>query len=284
MHGFLAHELLYVWEVGQHQHPLDQALTILAVAFPEASWEELLNLSIGQRDTYLLAVRERTFGSQLVSFAECTVCQERLEFTLDVADISGASALSPTFLSSTVESGRKAPARGLPPASQSWTRRTPGKGRSATAQPSLSLHELVIGGYEVHFRIPNSLDLAQIVRGQDAVAACNLMIQQCVVRSTQDGVEVAAIELPERVITALEERMAQCDPQADVQLNLCCPSCGSHWSVMFDIVPFFWTEICAQAKLLLREVGTLASAYGWREDDILSMSTARRQFYLEMVT
>ncbi len=53
---------------------------------------------------------------------------------------------------------------------------------------------------------------------------------------------------------------------------------------MFDVVSFFWSEICVQAKRLLREVHTLARAYGWREADILNMSTARRQFYLEMVT
>lgn len=250
MHGLSAHELLYIWEVGWPQHPVDRALTILAVAFPEASREELVNLSIGQRDTCLLAVRERTFGSQLVSFAECTVCQERLEFTLDVADISDTSGMGATCDSFTVDQE----------------------------------HELTTGGYELHFRVPNSLDLAQIVRGRDAGSARNLLIQQCVVRSTQGGVEVAAIDLPETVITVLEEHMAQCDPQADVRLSLCCPACGSCWSVMFDIVTFFWTEICAQAKRLLREVHTLASAYGWCEDDILSMSTARRQFYLEMVT
>jgi len=51
----------------------------------------------------------------------------------------------------------------------------------------------------------------------------------------------------------------------------------------FDIASFFWAEICVQAKRLLREVHTLARAYGWREMDILSMSPARRQFYLEMV-
>jgi len=54
--------------------------------------------------------------------------------------------------------------------------------------------------------------------------------------------------------------------------------------VMFDIVSFFWSEICVQAKRLLREVHILARAYGWREADILSMSAARRQLYLEMVT
>jgi hypothetical protein len=35
-------------------------------------------------------------------------------------------------------------------------------------------------------------------------------------------------------------------------------------------------------RRLLREVHTLALAYGWREADILNMSARRRRFYLEM--
>jgi hypothetical protein len=53
---------------------------------------------------------------------------------------------------------------------------------------------------------------------------------------------------------------------------------------MFDIGAFLWEEIAAQARRLLREVHTLARAYGWREADILVMSAARRQAYLEMVS
>ena len=87
--------------------------------------------------------------------------------------------------------------------------------------------------------------------------------------------------LPETVITVLAKYMVECDPQAEVQLDLSCPACGYCWKMMFDIVSFFWSEICAQARRLLREVHTLARAYGWREADILSLSTARRHFYLE---
>src|SRR6266702_2021882 len=90
MRGLLAQELLYIWERGLQQHPVDRALTILAMALPEMPRDELLALSVGQRDTHLLAVREATFGSQLAGFAECPACQERLEFVFDVADIRAA--------------------------------------------------------------------------------------------------------------------------------------------------------------------------------------------------
>ena len=78
--------------------------------------------------------------------------------------------------------------------------------------------------------------------------------------------------------------MAEADPQADIQLALSCPACGHQWLSTFDIVSFFWSEINAWAYRILREVHILASAYGWREADILAMSPYRRQLYLEMVS
>jgi hypothetical protein len=49
------------------------------------------------------------------------------------------------------------------------------------------------------------------------------------------------------------------------------------------VVAYFWSEINAWAYRLLGEVHSLASAYGWREEDILAMSPWRRHVYLEMV-
>ena len=79
------------------------------------------------------------------------------------------------------------------------------------------------------------------------------------------------------------DQMALADPQADVQLNLSCPACNHHWQSVFDIVSFFWSEIHAWAQRTLREIHALASAYGWREADILALSPRRRQLYLEMI-
>ena len=77
--------------------------------------------------------------------------------------------------------------------------------------------------------------------------------------------------------------MADADPQADVRLALDCPACGHKFLAAFDVVAYFWSEINAWAYRLLGEVHTLASAYGWREDDILALSPWRRHVYLEMV-
>ncbi len=97
MQALSAQQILHIWDVGQRQHPLDRALTLLSIAMPDCSIEMLANLSIGQRDGYLLRLRELTLGSQLDSFTECPNCSEPLEFVLQVGDLlqdapsSGAS-------------------------------------------------------------------------------------------------------------------------------------------------------------------------------------------------
>jgi hypothetical protein len=268
MHSLSAQELLLIWEVGLRQHPVDRALTILALALPKVLRAELLALSVGQRDAHLLAVRERTFGAQLAGFAECSACQERLEFVLDVVDIRAMPQIED----------------GTGGAMKDGTEIEDGTRGAINRAPTQGIYEVAIEGYDLRFRLPNSLDLAQVVRCGDVTVARNLLVQRCVLQASRDDGAVAVAALPETVLTTLAESMDQYDPQAEVQLKLSCPTCGQHWPVLFDIVSFFWTEICVQAKRLLREVHTLARAYGWREADILSMSAARRQLYLEMVT
>jgi len=65
--------------------------------------------------------------------------------------------------------------------------------------------------------------------------------------------------------------------------HLTCPSCGYAWPAPFDIASFFWTEVDAWARVLLREIHVLASAYHWCEEDILRLSPWRRRSYLEQI-
>lgn len=142
---------------------------------------------------------------------------------------------------------------------------------------------LNINGYEIGFRPPNSLDIDSISNQVDIASARRLLLERCVTQTSHNAHEVSFDDLPGEVLDAVVEGVAQADPQADVRLALACPVCGHEWETVFDIVSFFWSEISAWAKRILREVHALASAYGWREADILSMSPWRRQFYLEML-
>lgn len=87
MRTLSATELLDVWERGELQHPLDRALTLLAVTCPEKKGAELMHLSIGQRDALLLTLRQLTFGPQMEAYAECPACGAQLEFTINIEEL-----------------------------------------------------------------------------------------------------------------------------------------------------------------------------------------------------
>ncbi|MCL4705850.1 gp26 family baseplate hub assembly chaperone [bacterium] len=156
--------------------------------------------------------------------------------------------------------------------------------RAASADEPAQALALNVEGYEIQFRLPDSLDLVAISNLPDLAASRQQMLERCLLSVQQNGEARSVAQLPDRVIDATTQEMAQADPQADVQLALACPACGNQWHAAFDILSFFWNELHAWALRLLREVHLLASAYGWREADILSLSPWRRQFYLEMVS
>ncbi len=142
---------------------------------------------------------------------------------------------------------------------------------------------LDVASHRVEFRLPTSKDLAAMVGYESVSAGRQLLMDRCVLSATSDGSSVSTVTLPEQVIRELSEKILACDPQADMVLDLDCPSCALAWQSSLDIVYFLWEEISARARSLLFEIHTLASAYGWSEQAILSLSPIRRHYYLEMV-
>ena len=139
---------------------------------------------------------------------------------------------------------------------------------------------LTFDDYKVIFRLPTSRDLlAAVAEGSSASG----LLQRCVLSVRKGDEQVAPERLPTEVAIEVTKCMARTDPLADIQLDLICPACQHRWQAIFDTVSFVWTELEVWAWRMLSDVHTLASAYGWGEQDILSLSPARRQFYLEMV-
>jgi hypothetical protein len=145
---------------------------------------------------------------------------------------------------------------------------------------SRDLRTLEIDGYKLCCRTPNSLDLIAIAGLRDPVFARQQLLKRCLSEISHEGILVTTEQLPPEILSAVVEHMAEADPQADVQIALTCSDCKHHWQASFDIGSFFCREIHAWAQRTLREVHLLASAYGWREIDILMISPLRRQFYL----
>lgn len=243
MRPLTTNELIRCWEIGQSQHPLDRALTLLSSACPEQEMATLAAMSIGQRDAYLLTLREITFGEQMNAWAECPECSEKLEFSLKTSQMRLVEL----------------------------------------REVQTEEYTINVGEWELQFRLPNSCDLARIVGSQDYEKAARQLRERCLLGASRSGEERRYDDLPEEVIEKMVESIAAADPQIEILLDLDCPACGHKWQVMLDIVWFIWKEISAKAQRILQEVHVLARFYGWREADILSMSTLRRQYYLSLV-
>jgi hypothetical protein len=121
------------------------------------------------------------------------------------------------------------------------------------------------------------------VRERSAARARMLLLERCVLAIDRGGAAVPVQSAPPALLDAVVTHMGQSDPQGDLQLTFNCPSCADQREIAFDVASFFWTEIEAWASRTFRDVHALASAYGWREADILAMSPWRREQYLDLV-
>jgi hypothetical protein len=241
--GLSPDALLRVWESGARQHPLDRALTILAAATPGAPWESLATETIGRRDAGLLQIHAATFGPRLPAVADCPACGATVEFVVDVAGLQATLA---------------------------------------DARGEQEEHQLRCESITLVFRLPTSHTLAAALAGGNLEEARARLIDQCVVRAEQDGVALPSSALPDAVLGRLAERMSELDPGLEIAFDIPCAGCNHQWRALLDIGAYLWQEICAQARRLLRETATLARVYGWCEADILALSPARRQAYLEL--
>ena len=219
-------------------------MILLQAALPQGDKRQLVSLSLGQRDSYLLALREQTFGRNLDGRIDCPLCSEQLEFALDANDLMTAENPNPD-----------------------------------TARFTITVQE-----YQLTFRLPTSLDIAAVSGHRDVASASNTLLHRCVLDARVGDAPIRLADVPDHVRETLIERMADEDPQADMQFEFECPQCGHTWDGVFDIASFMWTELSALAQRLVQEVHTLATAYGWHEREILSMGAGRRRLYLEMAT
>ena len=256
--------LLAVWEEGVSLSPVRRALQLLATVWPEFSPDEWAHASIGVRDERLLALREELFGSQLEAATACPKCGEHIEtsFSLDNIRVPSAPwASDAQHGHETPEEARELPRLGDPTF-------PPAKVRVQAC------------GYQVECRVPTSADLLEVTKGVDGRER---LLERCVQVARNGNGTLAARELPEEVIQAITEEMVKADPQADVQIELACPACRHCWLMVFDILSYLWNEIDDWAQRVLREVHSLATAYGWTEPEILGMSARRRRSYLDII-
>jgi hypothetical protein len=145
--------------------------------------------------------------------------------------------------------------------------------RSPIREPGTRLATEVPGAV-VSFRLPTTEDL-RAVHGLDPDEARWLLLDRCL------GPE-APVVTSEEAALAVEAAMERACPGGAVEVAVTCPECDATTAAALDVVVLLWAEIEARAMALLRDVHTLARAYGWTEPEVLALSPQRRAAYLEM--
>ena len=80
-------ELLKAWELAYDKPPFLRTLVLLEAANRGISFDSLLSMPIGQRDSQLLSLRKGLFGSKMETVADCDSCGETLEFGFTTDDV-----------------------------------------------------------------------------------------------------------------------------------------------------------------------------------------------------
>lgn len=239
-----AADLLDAWDVGARASSAQRALLLLQTVRPE-SLEELSVMPLGWVAAQLLTLRGSLLGPTLVCLVSCRQCDTAIESQVEIAQL--------TALAVEDRPGSK-------------------------ASPAL---QFLQDGHLIEFRLPTSADLLKL-QG-DPREAGRALAQSLVVHASHEGVAVLAADLPIAVSASLERSVLQHDPLAQIELGLACPTCQFAWSEPLHVTEFVWAELSAFAQGLLHDVARLASAFGWREADILGMSPTRRRFYLDLL-
>jgi hypothetical protein len=249
MHALNGAGLLNLWETGRPMHPLDRALLAVEATSTDSA-TTVADWPLGRLNRALAQLHATMFGSRLRGWTECRACCERLEFDVDAM---------------------------------------------ALADRSDTVSEQYITFHERRYRLPASRDLAAMAAASSSepdsesvadLAARRLVERCCLVTepgATQREASGTEFALSEADIDEIGEQMAAADPLAEILLHFDCPACNTPFEESLDLTSFVWAEIERKAVRLLRDVHTLAAAYGWNEPEILALTPARRAAYIEMV-
>lgn len=140
--------------------------------------------------------------------------------------------------------------------------------------------DLQVAEYTLRIRPLTGADMRGAAMCEDAASARRFLGERAVISAQSGGEAISPSGLPEHVLARVGEAVAALDPRAEILLDLVCPACGASVTPVIDPGGILWAEISTLALRLLREVHSLASAYGWSESEILRLSPDRRTAYL----
>lgn len=200
--------------------------------------------TLGQRTRALLRLHASLFGADVELISHCPACHAAAHFRVDCGTLLDR----------------------LPAAADAPT------------------HRLEIDGHVLEFRLPAAADVAAAASEGTDEAFARRVIDRCVLTCTHEGASSAVRELPDDVLDAISQRMDALDPAASVSFAVDCPACGAHWDAPLDSGQLLWQKVQAAAERLFVDIDALARAYGWTEQEVLSLPPVRRAAYLQIVS
>lgn len=154
------------------------------------------------------------------------------------------------------------------------------EGYSAPAEQEF---EVMRGDHAARCRLLTSHDLALAARSGNEGRARQALVARAIVEVTHFGAPTAAADLPSEIVEQIADALAERDRLADLAIPLACAECEHVWPATLEIASFLWSELERKAKHILADVVTIANAYSWSEAEIMGMSPARRQYYLDAI-
>ena len=211
--------------------------------------EQAAQLTVGDREALVLALRRVTLGERLQCVVDCAACGEAMDVDLAIAELLVA------------------PCDSYAPAYD-----------EVIATPD--------GNWRMRYRLPVGADQIAVARAcaDEPDRGARELLARCVLDAcSPDGTSTGPAALPEQLVDALGSRMAALDPQAEISLDLACPSCRTRSAIVLDAADLFFRELAARGADLYREVHCLALNYHWSERDILNLPHGKRRRYLALL-
>jgi hypothetical protein len=121
------------------------------------------------------------------------------------------------------------------------------------------------------FRLPTVGEKAQVC-GLDPEHAVAILLRRCVLE-----------DAPALDLQRLEQAMDEAGALLDLDLDAICPECETAQTVRFDIQAYLVLALRSEKQFLDYEIHTIASAYGWGYQEILSLKREDRRTFVRLI-
>jgi hypothetical protein len=139
----------------------------------------------------------------------------------------------------------------------------------------------------IEFRLPTGADqeAAADWLQVDTESAVNRLLARTITRVNDNSSinEQTVAALPARALKEIEDRIEDLAPFTPIELTSVCVECGQPFLTHLDVSSFFLAELKQNARMLEREVHSIAYHYHWQEGDILALTRRKRHRYFELI-